>query len=113
MHFLVERFWPNSNQQMALVATERLQAGCAQLRAAGVEVRWLGATYVPTDEALSSRFAGTMQAIRAVHEITGERFDRILPMIEFDAPDGASTAQKREHREDAAVRGRVQPPNSL
>jgi len=106
MHFLVERFWPNSNQQMAFIATERLQAGCARLRAAGVEVRWLGATYVPTDEALSSRFAGTVQAIRAVHEITGERFDRILPMVEFDAPDGNRSVSVRNCEADATPNGR-------
>ena len=50
-----------------------------------VPVRFLGGTFVPSVEAVSCRFEGTAQAIQAVHEIAGESFDRILPIIELDA----------------------------
>ncbi|MDP3972883.1 MAG: hypothetical protein Q8P61_08255 [Candidatus Nanopelagicales bacterium] len=85
MYFVVERFWPGSTESAALEAMERLRQGCERLSAGGVGVRWLGGTFVPSDEAVSCRFEGTAQAIRAVHEFAGESFDRILPMIELDA----------------------------
>jgi len=43
----------------------------------------MGGTFVLSDEAVSCRFEGSPQAIRAVHEIAGETFDRMLPMVEL------------------------------
>ncbi|MEO6123122.1 MAG: hypothetical protein ABIR32_05390 [Ilumatobacteraceae bacterium] len=83
MYFVVERFWPGSTESAAIAAMERLCASCDRLASAGVVVRWLGGTFVPDDEAVSCRFEGTAQAIRAVHEFAGESFDRILPIVEF------------------------------
>jgi len=85
VYFVVERFWPGSTESIALAAMERLREGCARLTSGGVSVRWLGGTFVPEDEAISCRFEGTAQAIRAVHEIAGESFDRMTEMIELDA----------------------------
>jgi hypothetical protein len=85
VYFVVERFWPGSTESVALAAMERLRQGCARLTAGGVSVRWLGGTFVPEDEAISCRFEGTAQAIRAVHEIAGESFDRMTEMIELAA----------------------------
>ena len=83
MYFIVERFWPGSTESTALAAMGRLRASCERLSRAGVNVRWLGGTFVPSDETLSCRFEGTAHAIRAVHEFAGESFDRILPMVEL------------------------------
>lgn len=83
MYFVVERFWPGSTESSALAAMERLRASCDRLSGAGVAVRWLGGTFVPSDEAVSCRFEGSAQAIRAVHEFAGESFDRILPIVEL------------------------------
>ena len=84
VYFVVDRFWPGTTESLALEAMERLRQGCTQLTASGVAVRWLGGTYMPADEATSCRFEGTAQAIRAVHEIAGQPFDRMIEMIEFD-----------------------------
>ena len=83
VYFVVERFWPGSTESVALAAMERLRQGCARLTSDGVAVRWLGGTFVPADEATSCRFEGTPHAIRAVHEIAGESFDRMTEMIEL------------------------------
>jgi len=85
VYFVVDRFWPGSTESVALAAMERLREGCARLTSNGVTVRWLGGTFVPADEATSCRFEGTVQAIRAVHEVAGQSFDRIIEMIELDA----------------------------
>ena len=63
---------------------QRLRLSCAQLVADGIDVKWLGGTFVPSDESLSCRFEGTAQAIRALHEIAGEPFDRIVAAVEVD-----------------------------
>lgn len=83
VYFVVERFWPGSTEDAALAAMARLRQGCARLSEGGVAVRWLGGTFVLSDEAVSCRFEGSPQAIRAVHEIAGETFDRMLPMVEL------------------------------
>lgn len=85
MYFVVERFWPGSTEAAALAAMERLRQGCVRLSASGVAIRWLGGTFVPSDEAVSCRFEGTAHAVRAVHEIAGEQFDRILTIVELEA----------------------------
>lgn len=85
MYFVVERFWPGSTEPAALEAMARLRQGCFRLSASGVPIRWLGGTFVPSDEAMSCRFEGTAHAVHALHEITGEHFDRMLPIVEVPA----------------------------
>jgi hypothetical protein len=84
-HFVVERYWPGASEAAARSAMERLRSSCERLAATGVPVRYLGGTFVPEDEALSFRFEGTSQAIRAVHELAGLGFDRLLPIMEHES----------------------------
>ena len=86
--FAVERFWPGGTEEEVVLAMARLRDGCARLTASGVAVRWLGGTFVPEDEAMTCRFEGTSHAVRSVHEMAGERFDRILPIVEVGPDTG-------------------------
>ena len=85
MELMVERLWPGATHAAVRVATDQLQSSCRQLAADGIPVRYLGATYVPDDESLSCRFAGTAQAVRAVHQLAGVPFDRLLVIHELHA----------------------------
>jgi hypothetical protein len=83
MQIVAERFWPGTTRVAAADAIRRLRTCCERLSADGVDVRWLGATFVPEDEALSCRFEGAPSAVRAVHELAGQPFDRLLQIVEF------------------------------
>lgn len=80
--FVAERFWPGATETVAREFMEVLRATCERLAATGVPVRYLGGTFVLEDEALSCRFDGTEQAVRAVHELAGLSFDRLLPSVD-------------------------------
>jgi hypothetical protein len=80
--FVVERFWPGATEPAARDAMELLRATCERLAASGVPVRYLGGTFVIEDEVLSTRFDGTAQAVRTVHELAGLAFDRLLPSVD-------------------------------
>jgi hypothetical protein len=83
--FVAERYWPGATDELARVAMERLRASCSVLAATGVPLAFLGGTFVATDEALSCRFEGTAQAVRAAHELAGVPLDRLLPATEIEA----------------------------
>jgi hypothetical protein len=92
MELMVERFWPGATADAVREVIENLQASCLQLAANGIPVRYLGATFIPADESLTCRFDGTAQAVRAVHEMAGTSFDRLLVIQEMTIP---STKEQR------------------
>jgi hypothetical protein len=79
---MAERLWPGATPAAVHTAVEHLRIGCDQLASDGIAIRWLGATFVPDDESLSCRFDGTPQAVRAVHELAGQSFDRLVVIVE-------------------------------
>lgn len=87
LRFVAERFWPGADEATARASMAKVRASCEQLAASGVPVRWLGGTYLAGDEALSLRFEGTEQAVRAAHELAGVPFDRLLPSIDVMSED--------------------------
>lgn len=82
MQFVAERFWPGVDEEQARESMAKVRASCEQLEASGVPVQWLGGSYLAGDEALSLRFEGTEQAVRAAHDIAGVPFDRLLRSVE-------------------------------
>lgn len=80
--FVAERFWPGATEIAAREAMELLRSASERLAATGIPIRYLGGTFIPGDEALSCRFAGTAQAVQTVHELAGVPFDRLLPSID-------------------------------
>lgn len=84
MQFVAERFWPGATEDSARASMAKVRQSCELLAASGIPVRWLGGTFLAGDEALSLRFEGTEQAVRAAHDLAGVPFDRLLPSIEVE-----------------------------
>ncbi len=83
MQLMVERFWPGATTDAVQASVAYLQTKCNELAHDGVQIRYLGATFVPTDESLSCRFDGTTQAVRAAFELAGAPFDRLVVIQEL------------------------------
>ena len=80
---MVERFWPGATSESVRESVAALQAKCRELAGGGIQIRYLGATFVPTDESLSCRFDGTSHAVRAAYELAGAPFDRLVAIQEL------------------------------
>jgi hypothetical protein len=85
MQLMVERFWPGATADAVRSTVTRLQRTCHDMAHDGIPLRYLGATFVPIDESLSCRFAGTAQAVRAAYELAGTTFDRLVEIEEMSA----------------------------
>lgn len=83
MQLMVERFWPGATSDAVRESVTQLQTKCHELASDGIPIRYLGATFVPTDESLSCRFDGTAQAVRAAYELAGTTFDRLVAIHEL------------------------------
>ncbi|MEP7202877.1 MAG: hypothetical protein ABI894_09725 [Ilumatobacteraceae bacterium] len=96
MQLMVERLWPGATPELARDVVDQLRTSCEQLAADGIPVRYLGATFVPADESLSCRFDGTAQAVRAVHQLAGLPFDRLLIIHELSATHDIASTQEQQ-----------------
>jgi hypothetical protein len=94
---MVERLWPGATSESVREVVVQLEARCRQLAADGIPVRYLGATFIPADESLSCRFDGTVQAVRAAHQLAGVPFDRLLIIHEMSAD--LATPSTQEHQQ--------------
>jgi hypothetical protein len=54
--YLIERYLPGMSEAELRRGLERAQAACAELRAAGAYVQYLGSTFLPLEEACFCRF---------------------------------------------------------
>jgi hypothetical protein len=93
---MVERLWPGATRESVREVVDELQAKCRQLAADGIPVRYLGATFIPSDESLSCRFDGTAQAVRAAHQLAGVPFDRLLSIHEMSADVDTPSTQEQQ-----------------
>jgi hypothetical protein len=96
VQLMVERLWPGATSESVRDVVDRLQARCRQLADDGIPVRYLGATFIPADESLSCRFDGTVQAVRAAHELAGIPFDRLLVIHEMSADLDPPSTQEQQ-----------------
>jgi hypothetical protein len=81
--WLAERYWPGLTERLAESTLDALRTACAELSVTSsldlVDGRWM-----PEDEILSARFAGTRAGVVAAHEMAGAAFDRLTRVIELD-----------------------------
>ena len=87
MAFLVERYLPGIEPAQVRNATMRLAATTATLAARGVEVRYLGASYIPGEESCFCRFESScIENVRRACDDSSFRYDRILQTEELTEP---------------------------
>ena len=63
--YLVERYLPGVSEAELRRGLDRAQATCAELRAGGAEVRYLGSIFLPLEEACFCRFDGDSEEVIA------------------------------------------------
>jgi hypothetical protein len=77
--YMVERYLPGITAGQLDDASERLAAAARGLAAQGVEVRYVGSTFVPEEESCFCRFEGAeANDVRRACEQAGVQFARIV-----------------------------------
>ena len=91
MVYVVERYLPGLDQRRLLRMLGDLEQVTAELRAEGTDVRYIGSTIVPDDEACFCQFEGASQAaVAEANERAGVPFARIVAAITVPvAADGS------------------------
>ena len=85
--FMVERYVPGVTEEALDSARERLASATRALASDGVDVRYLGSTFVPEEESCFCRFeGGSASDVRRVCESAGVPFARIHETRDF-APE--------------------------
>ena len=80
--YLVERYLPGLSEADVRAGLSRANAACAELRAAGTEIRYLGSIFLPLEEACFCRLDGDRpEAVVEVHERAQLAFARITPGV--------------------------------
>ena len=88
--WLAERYWPGLTEGLAKSTLHALRAACEQLSVTSA-LDLTDGYWMPEDEILSARFAGTRAGVVAAHELAGATFDRLARLIELDPrPQGPS-----------------------
>jgi hypothetical protein len=82
--YMVERYLPGITASQLDEARERLAAAALELTAEGVEVRYIGSTFIPEEESCFCRFEGPAAAdVRRACELAGVPFARIVETHDF------------------------------
>ena len=79
MEFLVERYVPGLSELDVEAAADRARLVCEQMTAEGTEVRYLGSTFLPEEEACFCRFeAHSAAAVAEANRRAAIPFARIV-----------------------------------
>lgn len=97
MHaYLVERYLPGLSEADVRAALNRAEAACADLRAAGTEIRYRGSILLTLEEACFCRFdSDRAEAVSEVNRRAELAFARISPGIAIE-PSSPTITQTRE-----------------
>jgi hypothetical protein len=80
--YVVERYIPEISRAEFERALERLSVTAQELWSEGADVRYLGSTIVPEDEACYCQFEGSSEELIAeTNRRAGIAFDRIVPAV--------------------------------
>ncbi|MBV9336833.1 MAG: DUF4242 domain-containing protein [Solirubrobacterales bacterium] len=78
--YLVERYLPGLAEVDIRAGLMRAQAACAELSAAGTEIRYVGSIFLPLEEACFCRFdSDRPEAVAAANQRAQLGFARITP----------------------------------
>lgn len=87
MHaYLVERYLPGVSEADLRAGLRRADAACAELRAAGTEIRYRGSIFLALEEACFCRFdSDRTEAVTEVNHRAELAFARISPGIAIES----------------------------
>jgi hypothetical protein len=93
--YVVERYLPGTSSEELRTLVRRLASTTSELRAEGTDVRYLGSTIVPGDEACFCQFeASSEEAVAEANRRAGVPFDRIVTGVAV-APGGRRNERRR------------------
>ena len=88
--YLVERYLPGLSEADVRAALARAQAACEELRATGLQIRYLGSMFLPLEEACFCRFdSESADAITAVNQRARFALTRITAGVAIAPEDFA------------------------
>jgi hypothetical protein len=91
--YLVERYLPGLSETDVRAGLARVQAACAEQRAAGTDIRYLGSFLLPLEEACFCRFDGARaEAVAEVNERAQLAFARITAGVSIAAQEPTASA---------------------
>jgi Nickel responsive protein SCO4226-like len=94
--YLVERYLPGLSEADIRDALRRAEAACAELRAAGIEIRYRGSIFLAVEETCFCRFdSDRVEAVTEVNQRAQLAFARISPGIEIE-PSSPTITQTAE-----------------
>jgi hypothetical protein len=94
--WIVERYLPEATREEVDEAAARLAAATLALAARGVEIRYLGSTFVAAEEYCICRFEGvTAEEVRLACERAGVSYARIVQAQELP-PSPLVTVRRKE-----------------
>lgn len=94
--YLVERYLPGLSETDVRAALTRAEAACAEMRAAGIEIRYRGSIFLALEEACFCRFdSDRAEAVAEVNQRAQLAFARINHGIAIE-PSSRTITQIRE-----------------
>ena len=89
--YLVERYLPGLSEAEVRAGLRRAESACADLRATGTEINYVGSIFLPLEEACFCRFdSDRPEAVAAANERAQLAFARITAGVAIDADDGGA-----------------------
>lgn len=84
--YLAESYWSGLTESRMLQAARRVQEAARDLTSEGTGITCLTTLFIPDDEVLFCLFdAGSVGIVEEAYRRAALPFDRILPVVEFDA----------------------------
>ena len=84
--YLVERYLPGVTGDDLASAAARVESAAVQMAAEGIRVRYLGSSFVPSEETCFCEFeAPSSDAVEWANERAGVPYARILPAVRLSA----------------------------
>jgi hypothetical protein len=97
--FIVERYLPGATDRQLREATDLLSAATRDMRAGGMQIAFLGSTFVAAEEYCFSRFeSASADDVERACELGGVTFARIVAGRDLD-PSAAADSQTSEGTE--------------
>ena len=82
--YLVERYLPGTTRAELRAAERRLVDAVATVRAGGIPLVYLGATFIPEEETSFAQFQGMLEGVDRACRLAGLSFARIVQAEEIE-----------------------------